>query len=158
MSTGSVVSVKQAKLSASQVLSIISSEIVLNICWCSTLAGMGFRLLKFWSWVQFTPKYLGENIQSPVWPATASLLFKSTAWEQDRSVTYQTRVSSSSRAAGSQPCLSQQVSNSHLTIWNSSLWPIEGAKSLAQPTNSTMQREMPSLKCRWKVPQAGSCR
>lgn len=55
-----------------------------------------------------------------------------------------------------QPCLSQQVSNSPPTAWKSSQWPIKRVKSLAQPTDSTRQREMPSLKCKWGVLQAGS--
>lgn len=55
-----------------------------------------------------------------------------------------------------QPCLSQQVSNSPLTVWKSSLWPTKRVKSLAQLTDSARQRETPSLKCKWGVLQAGS--
>lgn len=47
-----------------------------------------------------------------------------------------------------QPCLSQQVSNSPPTARKSSQWPIKRVKSLAQPTDSTRPREMPSLKCK----------
>lgn len=60
-------------------------------------------------------------------------------------------VSSRSRAAGS-----QQVCNSPLTVWKRSLWPTKRVKSLALPTDSHRQREMPSLKCKWGVLQAGS--
>lgn len=57
---------------------------------------------------------------------------------------------------GPQPCLSQHISNSSLTVWESSLWPTKRVKSLAVPTDSSRQREMPSLKCRWGVLQAGT--